>query len=280
MLGDRRSQPTVLTPEEAPSVVVESPDAMGPVVVVCEHAARALPRSLGDLGLSSEALESHIAWDPGALGVARRVAAAFQAPLVAARYSRLVYDCNRPPEAPGAIAPRSEVYDVPGNVGLDDKARSARVDEFYRPFRDAVAELLDARIAAGLRPALVTVHSFTPVYFGKPRAVEIGLLHDADSRLVDAMLEAAPLAGERRVERNAPYGPADGVTHTLVVDALPRGLANVMIEIRNDLLPDEAGERRMADEVIALLRAGLAKLEGVAPPQGMQAPLSLDRQET
>ncbi len=277
MEGSERSQPQLLTPEEMPSVIVESPAAMGPVVVVCEHAARALPEALGDLGLSPQARDSHIAWDPGALAVARRISRAFDAPLIAARYSRLAYDCNRPPDSAGAIAPRSEVFDVPGNVALDEDARRVRVDEFYLPFRKAVAEMLDARCSLGRGPALVTVHSFTPVYFGKPRAVEIGLLHDADGRLVDAMLQAAPKFSPHRVERNAPYGQEDGVTHTLAVDAIPRGIANVMIEIRNDLIADEAGQALLAAELTAMLRAGLATLN---PSVAAPAPLaSFDRQE-
>lgn len=301
MQGDLEPHRTVLTPEESPSVDVESPDAAGPIVVVCEHASCALPAALGDLGLSDEARVSHIAWDPGALAVARRVARAFDAPLVAGRYSRLVYDCNRPPEAADAIPEQSEIHAVPGNRNLSADQRAARIAEIYRPFRAAVADTLDRRCArgaaegagtkagtetgtgtgTGAAPALVTMHSFTPVYFGRARAVEIGLLHDADSRLVDAMLEAAPGLESRRVERNAPYGPEDGVTHTLATDALPRGLANVMIEIRNDLIADEAGQARLADEVVALLEAGLARLPSTAlAPPGPALRPTPDRQES
>ena len=107
---------------------------------------------------------------------------------------------------------------------------------------------------------MVTVHSFTPVYFGKPRAVELGLLHDEDSRLADAMLDHASRIPHRRVERNQPYGPADGVTHSLQVHALERGLANVMIEVRNDLLCSDQQVEDMTRDILALLEPVLDKL--------------------
>jgi predicted N-formylglutamate amidohydrolase len=242
---------SLLAGEEDPVVVVNG-EAASPFLLVCEHAGRRIPKSLGNLGLGPRELESHIAWDIGAEEVSRRLAGRLDAPLVLQRYSRLVYDCNRPPEAPDAIPAVSELTAVPGNSGLAPEERQERIRALYRPFHDAVARLLESRLARGSRPALVTIHSFTPVYKNVRRTLELGILHDADSRLADAMLEAEQGPS---VRRNQPYGPEDGVTHTLKAHALPRGLFNAMIEIRNDLIRDERGQEAWAERLASLLRA-------------------------
>jgi predicted N-formylglutamate amidohydrolase len=251
----------ILTGEEGDPVALENAVAQGRVILVCEHASRLLPASLGTLGLSAEALASHIAWDPGALAVSRLMAEQLDATLLFQRFSRLVYDCNRPPESPAAMPEKSEVFDVPGNVGLDQAARDARTHALYIPFRDTLRDLVEARIAAGRPPVIVTMHSFTPVYFGQPRDVEIGILHDADTRLADAMLAAAGTDVPYTIRRNEPYGPEDGVTHTLREHGLSKGLPNVMIEVRNDLIQDQAGQRVVAGYLTGLLSAALSAIQ-------------------
>lgn len=246
-------------------VEVWNADGSGDVLVLCEHASNHIPARYDGLGLSHADSESHAAWDPGARAVALGLAQALNAPMVASRVSRLVYDCNRPPEAPSAMPAKSELIEVPGNRDLDDAARAERTDAVYRPFCAAVSELIEKRTLEGRPPVLITVHSFTPVYYGKPRAVEIGILHDTDTRLADLMLEAASALPDRLVERNSPYGPEDGVTHSLVLHGVNNGLANVMIEIRNDLVRDSAEEAQMTEELLVLLRPALAHLAAAAP---------------
>jgi len=245
-------------------VAVENPDGEGGFVVVCEHASNAVPAEFAGLGLDRAALESHIAWDPGALGVARWLAGRLNAPLVAQRVSRLLYDCNRPPEAASAIPEGSEVYRGPGNEGLSAAARAERAARFYAPFRAALAGVLDARMATGRRPVLVTVHTFTPVYDGVRRDTQLGILHDRDRRFADALLDAVARRPGLVVHRNKPYGPKDGVTHTLATMALPRGLLNAMVEIRSDLVADEASQREMADWLADCAGAALERLGGRA----------------
>lgn len=247
----------LLTPSDGPPVEVENRAGTGPVLLVCEHASAALPKALGDLGLSPDALTSHVAWDPGALAVARTMAKALDAALVAARFSRLAYDCNRSPERADAIAARSERVDVPGNAGLSEAEREKRAADILRPFHDTLASMIETKAPR----ALVSIHTFTPVYDGKRREVELGILHDADSRLADALLDRAEEIAGLRPARNLPYGPADGVTYTLCTHALPRGLANAMLEIRSDLVAAPASQERVARELAALLRAGLDALE-------------------
>ena len=232
--------------------------AAGPAVIVCEHASNHIPDKYDGLGLDRMARDSHVAWDPGAEGVAQRLADALDAPMIAGRISRLVYDCNRPPEAPSAIPARSAGIDVPGNAGLTAEARAARIGEVYAPFTRALDDLIEQRRRAGTPFALITLHSFTPVWQGVPRAVEIGILHDADHRLADAML-AEPGPG-RAVMRNAPYGPEDGVTHTLRRHGLDKALPNVMIEIRNDLIASAAEQAQVAAELLSMLRPALARI--------------------
>ena len=241
-------------------VEVRNGEAATSIVIVCEHASAFIPAEFGNLGLPVEALKSHVVWDPGAHGVAVAMAAHLDATLVASKTSRLVYDCNRPPEAPDAMPDRSEVYDIPGNAGLSDVQRAERVARFYEPFRAGVAGVMAAKVA----PVLVTVHSFTPVYHGARRDVEIGVLHDADSRLADALIETAGGHLTRNVQRNAPYGPEDGVTHTLREHALPQGHLNVMLEVRNDLIADVPAEARMADALSGWVSAALARVEAAA----------------
>lgn len=241
-------------------VDVVNPAGAGGFVLVCEHASHFIPPELEDLGLSGDALLSHIAWDPGALAVAKVLSAVLDVPLVVPQISRLVYDCNRPPEAQSAMPAESEIYKIPGNAGLCAADRAARVEQFYEPFRDTLAATLQRSLSAGKEPILVTVHSFTPVYKGERRDLDLGILHDADARLADELLKLIGMEGELAARRNSPYGPQDGVTHTLSEHGVARGLPNVMIEIRNDLIRDAAGQQAMAARLANYLVAARAAL--------------------
>jgi len=245
------------TSDEAEPVVVENADGKSRVLLVCEHASRRLPARFGTLGLNEDVLASHIAWDPGALAVTRLLSASLDATVSYQNYSRLIYDCNRPPESPSAMPVVSEIYDIPGNADLSEAERFARTASLYIPFQTRVSDLVNERREAGIETVLVTMHSFTPVYHGKRRDVEIGLLHDTDARLVDAMLGHTE-GSAFKVERNEPYGPEDGVTHTLRLHALPNGLLNVMIEVRNDLIQNEEGQRAAAGFLSELLTKAIA----------------------
>lgn len=249
-----------MTTGNAP-VEIERPEALGRFIFVCEHASNALPDPWGDLGLAPEARAAHIAWDPGALGLARGLAAACDGVLVHATASRLIYDLNRPPQAPGAMPARSEVYDIPGNGAITPADRLARTEALYLPFHDALGGLIARRLALGLAPVLVTVHSFTPVWFGKPRAVELGVIHDADPRLAQALVTAAAGALTLDTRLNEPYSAADGVTHTLARHATPMALPNVMIELRNDLIATPAQQADIAARLAPCLIAALARAE-------------------
>nr|WP_084514019.1 N-formylglutamate amidohydrolase [Salipiger mucosus] len=228
-------------------------------MLVCEHASNHIPARYDGLGLGAEARESHAAWDPGARALAVILSGELDAPLIAGRVSRLVYDCNRPPEAESAIPAQTEQIAIPGNRDLAPEARAERVETIHDPFASALASHIAARQQQRPPFALVTVHSFTPRWFGEPRAVEIGLLHDSDTRLADAMLARA---GDThfQVERNAPYGPEDGVTHTLKRHGIRNGLPNAMIEVRNDLLTTPEDRERVAEALLVMLVPALDAL--------------------
>ena len=237
-------------------IKVMNPEGQSSVVVVCEHASCFIPTVYENLGLANDALQSHAVWDPGALAVAQGLASCLDATLIASGVSRLVYDCNRPPSAPDAMPHQSETIKIPGNANLTDAQRQARIDSYYEPVRATLAETL----AAKQMPVIVTIHSFTPIYHGQNRAVEIGVLHDSDTRLADVMLQIAPDHTDALVQRNAPYGPEHGVTHTLKEHALPNGYLNVMLEIRNDLIQDAKQQVEMSDSIANWLSVALARL--------------------
>ena len=243
-----------------PVVTTENGGAPGPFLIVCEHASNHFPAAFGTLGLAPEARAAHVAWDPGALGLARRLAANLNAPLVAAGISRLIYDLNRSPHSPGAMAARSETYDIPGNASLTPAERQRRTEAVYLPFHAALHAEIARRLAAGMPPVLVTIHSFTPVWFGKRRDVEFGIIHDADPTLARAVLAEAKARTGLDCRLNEPYSAADEVTHTLRLQATPYGLANVMLEVRNDLIADPEAERAMADGLAPVLAAAFAAI--------------------
>lgn len=246
---------TLLAGEEE-AVDIVNPSGASPYVLVCEHASNRLPKSLAGLGLPAEALNMHIAYDIGAEGVSRLLSRLLDAPLVLQRYSRLVYDCNRPPEAESAMPEVSESTAIPGNRNLCAESKLARLKEIYWPFHQAVADVLDARAVAGRKAILLTLHSFTRVYKGKERAVELGVLCDRDASIAGKLVKAFPNVD---VRLNEPYGPKDGVLHTINLHAAPRGLKSAMIEIRNDLITNERGQMEWAQRLSLPLIMAAAK---------------------
>lgn len=248
---------TIFAADERKPVAVERPEGRSPVLLICEHASKMIPRSLGDLGLSEELRSSHIAWDPGALDVSLFLSNELDACLIHQRFSRLAYDCNRPPEADSAIPKQSEIFQVPGNIAMGPAERQARVDGIYRPFQAAVAREIARRAASGQPCVLVTIHSFTPLFKGVRRETEIGILHDSDSRFADRVIASLESASGFVVRRNDPYGPEDGVTHTLVEHGVRNGLRNVMIEIRNDLLADDTSRAKVEKHLLSALVTSL-----------------------
>ena len=224
----------LIDPDEGPVVDIREGD--GPFVVACEHASNRLPRALGSLGLSPTDLQRHIAWDPGAADVADGLATRLGGDLLKQRFSRLAIDCNRSPELADAIAEVSEDTAIPGNLGLTAEARANRVAAFWAPFHAALEKLLDRRRRERRPTALVTVHSFTPVYRGIARPWHAGIISTDERSLADAVLAALRRDRTLVVGDNEPYSARDNVDYTIRRHGRDRGLPHVMIEIRNDLI--------------------------------------------
>jgi predicted N-formylglutamate amidohydrolase len=236
---------TLLAAADPEPVVVENAGSERPWLLVCDHAGRAIPAALGDLGLPRGELDRHIAWDIGALGLARGLAARLGgATLIWQRYSRLVIDCNRDPARADAIVSQADGTDIPANRDLSPDARAARVAEVHAPYHAAIAAELDARAAVGGRPALVLIHSFTPEMGGVARPWQAGVLHQGDA-LSLAALAWLQARGELTVGDNQPYA-MDDIDYTAPVHAQARGLAYLELETRQDLLSEAAGQERFA----------------------------------
>lgn len=241
---------------EEPVALIDNPQGRSPIVLICEHASNHLPSRYGTLGLTPAERESHIAWDPGALGVAKGLSRILDAPLIHASVSRLVLDLNRDPSAPDSIWTLSERTTIPGNLNLAPEERARRVRDVYHAFHDAADAFIAMRQAAGQVFAVVSIHSFTPVYRDVPRPWHVGLIFDEDARYarsVEAGLRQDPALV---IGLNEPYSPADRVFHTLERHAVRRGLAPLMIEIRNDLIRMEDGQSSWANRLAPLLREG------------------------
>ena len=227
--------------------------ARSPFVLGCDHAGRRIPRALGSLGLEAKELVRHIAWDIGAGGVARRLADELDAVVVCQRYSRLVIDCNRPLGSPDSIVTRSERTPVPGNQNVGPAQAESRVREVFQPYHDQIRSELETRKAAG-RPAIfVAMHSFTPVFMDVPRPWHVGVLYNRDARLAEPLLGLLRREGDLQVGCNEPYAASEQSDFSIVEHGERRGLLHVELEIRQDLIADEAGQIAWAKRLARLL---------------------------
>jgi len=239
----------VLAEDEPPAFVEWNRHGQSSLVIVVDHASARIPRSLGDLGIPAAELQRHIAWDIGALAVARRVAAALDAPLVAQNYSRLVIDCNRDPQVASSIPQLSERVAIPGNVGLTPAQAAARRHEIFDPYHGHISALLDERAAAGRPTLLVSQHTMTDVFHGVPRLMHAAVLYNRDRRFAGLVLEALRREPGIVVADNEPYFVSDATDYSIPHHGERRGLPHVELEIRQDLVSDERGQEEWARRV-------------------------------
>ncbi|QIE57856.1 N-formylglutamate amidohydrolase [Pikeienuella piscinae] len=240
--------------DPAPVEQINGDGAAG-LVLLCEHAGRAVPARLSDLALPSAEMDKHIAWDIGAEAVARLLSQHLDAPLILQRYSRLVIDANRPLSASDCIPEISDGVAIPGNRQLSEADRRLRYDEIHAPYHAAVSALLDSRARASRPTLLVTVHSFTPVMAGASRDMAVGLLFNRDRRLAVALMDMlARIVPDEIVALNAPYSVDDESDYSIPVHGESRGLPHVLIELRNDLVADAAGQGLWAGRLADALR--------------------------
>jgi len=241
---------------DVPPVHEENAAGRSPFLLSCDHYGRLIPRRLGELGLPQTELVRHIAWDIGIAGVAEALSQHLDAHLIAQRYSRLVIDCNRPPQAPSSIPRISEATAITGNEGLARDAAEARRKAIFDPYHRRIAEVIEQRQRNGVPTVLVSLHSFTPVYAGIIRPWHIGTLYHRDTRLPPLLLKWLRAEGDLVVGDNEPYAVSDDTDYTIPVHGEARGLMNSGIEIRQDLIADPAGQTEWADR-LARIFAGI-----------------------
>ncbi len=235
------------------------------IFLTCEHAGRAVPAALGDLGIAADEMDRHIAYDVGAEGVARALSERLDAALILQRYSRLVIDCNRPLEARDCVVTVSDGTAVPANADIADLDRRRRYVEIHQPLHEAIAVALGQRQATGKPLFLVSVHSFTPVMraTGAVRTFELGLLYNRDARLAEALAETFRAANPDVSARlNEPYIVDDVSDYTIPVHGETRGIPHVLLEVRNDLINDARGQQEWADRLAGPLLLAAKTLEG------------------
>ncbi|WP_299816015.1 N-formylglutamate amidohydrolase [uncultured Roseibium sp.] len=248
----------------SPAVTVENAEGTGPFVFVCDHASNFLPSPYDQsLGITQADKTAHIAWDPGALGVAMGLSRALDAPLVQSTVSRLIIDCNREETRPDLIPCLSENTQIAGNRDLPASEIEFRLNLAHRPFHKAIDKVINQRLNRGLPTAVVSIHTFTPVYKGHARPWEIGLISDVDRSLADPVIRELRARGDLTVGDNEPYAPSDGVYYTIRRHGEDRKLPCLMIEIRNDEVKTAEEEIRWSDMLAPMLAHSVeATLDG------------------
>ncbi len=255
----------LLAADEPPPVFETGLQGRSNFVIVVDHAGRRIPRRLNDLGLPASELQRHIAWDIGALGVARQVAAALDAPLVAQNYSRLVIDCNRDPKVATSIPRLSESVEIPGNVNLSDADMAVRRAEIFDPYHERIRALLDERAAAGRPTILVAQHSMTDIYHGVRREMHAAVLYNRDRRFAGLVLDGLRREAGLTIADNQPYFVSDETDFTIPRHGEARGLPHVEIEIRRDLVGDDAGQAEWARRITRALKDAEHTFLGATP---------------
>jgi predicted N-formylglutamate amidohydrolase len=253
---------TLLEPDEPNPVTFDNETGQSVFFLTCDHAGRAIPRRLDSLGLPEHETRRHIAWDIGIGAVGRQLSRLLDAAVILQTYSRLVIDCNRDPKVPSSIPEISELTEIPGNRGLTELARTARINEIFRPYHDAIGAALDRRAAAGRTTVLVALHSFTPVFKGVARPWHAAVLYNRDARLARALFESLSVEDGLLVGDNEPYAVSDLTDYTVPVHGEWRGLPHVEIEIRQDQINDPAGQTVWAERLARLLPEAYSKVLG------------------
>ena len=248
-MNDASDTSLLLGPADVPPVGEYNDSGRSPFLLTCDHYGRLIPAVLGDLGLPESELKRHIGWDIGIAGVAEMLSKHLDAHLIVQRYSRLVIDCNRPPGVGSSIPLISETTTIPGNEGITRVAADLRRAQIFDPYHRRIDAIIDQRRHLNMPTILVSLHSFTPVYAGIARPWHIGTLYQRDKILPPLLLQLLRAEPDLVVGDNEPYAVSDETDYTIPVHAEARGLMNTGIEIRQDLISDQAGEKAWADRL-------------------------------
>ncbi len=252
----------LLGPDDPPPFSVRNEQGKAPLLLLCDHASKAVPSALSELGLPAGELSRHIGWDIGALDLAIELASRLDAPLVASGYSRLVIDCNRWPGGEGSIPEVSDGTEVPANKGLTQAQIDQRAHACFWPYHQEIDRQLDRMTQGGGKVCLLVVHSFTPRMNGFKRPWHVGVLWNDDPRLPLPLLAELRRDKALTVGDNEPYSARASYEYTLTAHARPRGLPYCSLEVRQDLVgtPNEARGwgGKLAPAIAASVAAALA----------------------
>jgi predicted N-formylglutamate amidohydrolase len=257
---------SLLGPEDPPPFTVHNENGKAPLLLLCDHASKAVPKALGNLGITEDELSRHIGWDIGGLDAAIELSKVLDAPLVASGYSRLVIDCNRWPGGEGSTPEVSDKVPIPANKGLTKEQVDARAHACFWPYHQEVDRQLDRMTANGRPICLLVMHSFTPAMNGFQRPWHVGVLWNDDPRLPDPLLAELRRDTALVVGDNEPYSARASYEYTLTAHARPRALPHCSLEVRQDLMgtPDDA--RRWGGKLAGPIGAAVAA--AVAAPLG------------
>ena len=258
---------SLLAADEPAPITVHNESSQSPFLIVVDHAGNLIPRALDRLGVPETECQRHIAWDIGIAAVSRFVADALDAILVQQNYSRLVIDCNRAPGSETSIPEISELTPIPGNIGVSEDRKGARVREIFRPYHDRIETELDRRRQAGRPAALIAMHSFTPVFMGAARPWHAGVLYNRDRRFADILLALLKREEGLLVGDNEPYSVSDLSDYTIPIHGERRGLVHVEIEIRQDLIADDRRQRMWGELLARLLPEAYQALAAASLPR-------------
>lgn len=249
----------MLTPDDPLPVRVLRETGTSAFFLTADHAGRVVPKILGQLGVSDAEMQRHIAWDIGIAAVTEQLSDLLDATAVLQVYSRLVIDCNRDPAWPTAMPEISEHTPIPGNLNLSAEAKAARVAAIFTPYHDRIGSLLDARVQR--RTILIAMHSFTPSFKGESRAMHVGMLYNKDPTLALILLDLLRQEDDLVVGDNAPYAITEDSDYGVPTHGEKRGLTHVEIEIRQDLIATQEGQKAWAQRLARLLTVADTKLK-------------------
>jgi len=250
--------PTVEPAAPAPFDVLNQ-DGSAPIVFACDHASRSIPARYGALGLAAAHTRDHIAWDLGIARVARTLSGMLDAPTIFGGVSRLVIDLNRRPATPPLIPDQSDGVDIPGNRGLGAAARQERIESWFRPYHDRAAAMVRRARQRHRRPALISLHSFTPTMDGFVRPWEIGFLWTNKSVIGQPLIADLKARTNLHVGDNQPYKGDPRFGYTVHVHGEDNGIPSIGIEIRQDLLQSDAAGDRWAELLATTLNRLIAE---------------------
>ncbi len=248
----------LIGPGDPPPFLAYNEHGQADVLIVADHASPWFPAALNRLGLAEWVLERHVAWDIGSDNLARFLADRLDAPAVLAGFSRLIVDANRQLHDPTAFVEVSDGIAIPGNQGLTEDDKAQRVASFFRPYHQAISERLDRFEAAGKVPALISVHTCTPVFAQIVRPWHIGVMWDRDPRIAVPLIERLGHAEGVCVGDNEPYSGRHPHDFTIDYHAERRGLPHVGVEVRQDLVGEPDGARQWAGTLADALHEVLA----------------------